>query len=175
MRSIEDRVVLVTGASSGVGFAAAEAFARAGADVALLARSAEPLERAAEGVRRHGREAVVVPTDVTDRAAVDAAVRTTLDELGGLDVLVLSAATTVFGTFEEVDPDDFDRVVDVTFTGTVNCVRSALHALEDREGVILAVGSLMTKVPLPTFTSYAAAKHAERGFLNSLRVELLAR
>jgi NAD(P)-dependent dehydrogenase (short-subunit alcohol dehydrogenase family) len=175
MDSLEDRVVLITGASSGVGFAAAEAFARAGADVALLARTADKLEEAAEGVRRHGREALVVPTDITDREAVDRAVERTVQELGGIDVLVLSAASTVFGTFEEVDPDAFDRVVAVTFTGTVNCVRAALPALERRAGVVLAVGSLMTKVPLPTFTSYAAAKHAERGFLNSLRVELLAR
>ncbi len=175
MASLEDKVVLITGASSGVGFVAAEAFARAGADVALLARTEPDLDRAARRVRNHGRRALVVPADTTDRAAVDAAVQRVVDELGGLDVVVLGAAATVFGTFEEVDPDEFDRVVQITFTGTVNCVRSALPALEERSGTLLAIGSLMTKVPLPTFSSYTAAKHAERGFLNTLRVELLAR
>src|SRR4051812_28338736 len=159
MASLEDKVVLITGASSGVGFAAAEAFARAGADVALLARRKPDLERAARRVRAHGRRALVVPTDVTDRDAVAAAVPRTVDELGGLDVLVLAAAATVFGTFEEVDPDAFQRVVDVTFGGTVNCVRAALPELERSGGTILAVGSLMSKLPLPTFSSYAAAKH----------------
>src|SRR3954447_26267928 len=174
-RSLENQVVLITGASSGLGFAAAEAFARAGADVALLARREADLERAARRVRAHGRRALVVPADVTDREALAEAVDRVVDELGGLDILVLSAAATVFGTFEEVDPEAFDRVMDVTFTGTVNCVRAALPALERRAGTILAVGSLMTKVPLPTFSAYTAAKHAQRGFLNTLRVELLAR
>src|SRR4051794_5783891 len=102
-RSLEDQVVVITGASSGGGFAAAEAFARAGADVALLARRRRELERAARRVRAHGRRALVLPADVTDRAAVDGAVRRTVAELGGLDVLVLGAATTVFGDFDEID------------------------------------------------------------------------
>lgn len=174
MRDLRGQTVLITGASSGVGFSAAEAFARAGCDVALLARSRDGLEKAAERVRAHGRRALVVPADVTDRNAVKTAVGRTVEELGALDVLVLNAGATIFGPFTAVAPDDFDRVVQVTFLGTVNTVRSALPHLERSGGAIVATGSIMTRVPLPTFSSYAAAKHAERGFLNSLRIELRA-
>ena len=172
--NLEGRAVLITGASSGLGLAAAEAFAREGCDVALLARGKSGLQKAAKRVRAHDRRALVTPADVTDRDAVQAAVDRTVEELGSLDVLVLCAAGTVFGPFLEVDPEDFDHVTDVTYTGAVNCVRAALPELERSAGTIVATGSLMTKVPLPTFSSYAAAKHAERGFLNSLRVELKA-
>lgn len=174
MRDLRGNAVLITGASSGVGCAAVEAFAQAGADVALTARNAEAMEEAAERARSHGVRAVVVPTDLTDRDGVQGAVERTVEEFGGLDLVVLNAAQTVFGPFAEVDPDDFDRVVAVTFLGNVNVVRSALPHLERSAGTIVATGSLMTRVPLPTFSSYAAAKHAERGFLNSLRVELKA-
>jgi NAD(P)-dependent dehydrogenase (short-subunit alcohol dehydrogenase family) len=172
---MQGKAVLITGASSGVGFAAAEAFAGAGADVALLARGREGLERAAARVRAQGRRAVVVPADLSDRAAVDAAVGKAVRELGTLHVLCSCAAITVFGGFEEVEPEDFDRVVDVTFGGVVNVVRAALPELEQTGGRIVAMGSLMSKLPLPQLSSYAAAKHAERGFLNTLHVELKAR
>lgn len=174
MREIEGSSVLVTGASSGIGFAAAEAFARAGCDVALLARNRDGLDRAAARVHAHGRRALVTPADVTDRDAVQAAVEEVVDEFGALDFLVVNAGSTVFGPFVDVDADAFDRVVAVTFLGAVNCVRSALPHLEASSGGIIATGSIMTRVPLPTFSSYAAAKHAERGFLNTLRVELAA-
>src|SRR4051794_3655771 len=175
MDTLEGRAVLVTGASSGVGLCAAEAFARAGADVAVLARSRDGLERAATRVRAQGRRAVVVPADLTDRDAVDAAVARSIEELGALHVLVPCAAATVYGAFDEVAPEDFDRAVEVTFTGAVNVVRSALPELERTNGAIVAMGSLMSRLPLPMLSSYAAAKHAERGFLNTLRIELTAR
>jgi NAD(P)-dependent dehydrogenase (short-subunit alcohol dehydrogenase family) len=174
-RDLEGANVLITGASSGVGLAAAESFARAGCDVALLARGHSGLEAAAQRVRACGRTAVVTPADVTDREAVRRAVREACEALGSLDVVVVNAAATVFGPFQEVDPEAFDRVVEVTFLGTVNVTREVLGELERTAGVLVATGSLMTKVPLPTFSSYAAAKHAQRGFLNTLRVELRAR
>ena len=175
MRDLTGSTVFLTGASSGVGFAAAEAFARAGADVALSARGLDGLNKAAARVRAQGRRALVVPADVTDRDALKTAVARTIDEFGAIDVLCLNSAITVFGPFEEVEADDFDRVVDVTFTGTVNVVREALPWLERSSGTIVVTGSLMSKIPLPTFSSYAAAKHAERGFFNSLRAELIAK
>jgi len=172
---LHGKAVLVTGASSGVGFAAAEAFARAGADVAVTARSVDGLERAAARVRAQGRRAVVVPADVSDREAVNAMVAKATQELGALHVVCLCAAVVVFGGFDEVEPDDFDRVIDVTFGGPVNVVRAALPELERTGGRIVSVGSLMSKLPLPQLSSYSAAKHAERGFLNTLRVELKAK
>lgn len=171
---LQDKVVLVTGASSGIGAATAERFAREGCDVALLARSEPGLEAVAARVREHGRRALVVPADVTDRQAVHAAVDRTVAELGRLDVLVSNAAATVFGRFEHVPAEDFDRTIDVTFTGAVNVIRAALPELARRRGAIIAVGSINTKMPLPTFSPYASAKHALRGFLATLRIELHA-
>ena len=171
---LQGKVVLVTGASSGIGAATAHLLARQGCDVALLARGREGLETVAGRVRAEGGRALVLPVDVTDRAAVEAAVARVEAELGGLDVLVSNAAAVVFGRFEQVPAEDFDRTVDITFTGAVNVIRASLPLLARRDGAIVAVGSIMTKVPLPTFSSYAAAKHALRGFLGSLRIELHA-
>jgi NAD(P)-dependent dehydrogenase (short-subunit alcohol dehydrogenase family) len=167
--------VLITGASSGVGAAAARRFAEDGFDVALLARGRYGLEQVAADVRDRGRRALVLPADVTDMAAMEAAVAETVNALGSLDVLLVNAAATAFGRFQEISTEDFDRAVAVTFTGGVNTVRAALPALERSGGTIVATGSLMCRLPLPTFSSYAAAKHALRGFLNTLRAELRSR
>jgi len=169
---LHGKVALVTGASSGVGAAVAEQLADEGVAVVLLARNREGLERVARRVRRRGVRALVAVADVTDRDALAAAVARCEAELGGLDVLVSNAAAMVFGRFEEVAAEDFDRTVAVTFTGAVNAIRAALPALARRRGTIVVVGSTMTSVPLPTFSSYTAAKHALRGFAAALRVEL---
>jgi NAD(P)-dependent dehydrogenase (short-subunit alcohol dehydrogenase family) len=174
MLPLAGKVVLITGASSGVGAAACEAFARAGADVALLARNEEALERAAAPVRAQGRRALVLPADVTDAAAVDEAVHRCEQQLGRLDVVVPNAAATIYGRFSAVPARDAERVLAVTYTGAVNVVRAALPGLTRSRGSIVATGSLMSKLPLPGWSSYAAAKHALRGFLGSLRVELAA-
>lgn len=168
------RRVLITGASSGVGAAAAERFARGGYDVALLARSRKGLEVAAASVRAAGGRALVLAGDITDRAFLADAIATVETEFGGLDVLVANAAITIFGPFTEVEADDFDRVIDVTFKGAVNMTRAALPALEASGGVIVSVSSLNSRVPLPAWSSYCAAKHAARGFFNTLAVELEA-
>jgi NAD(P)-dependent dehydrogenase (short-subunit alcohol dehydrogenase family) len=174
MPSLMDKVVLISGASSGVGLAAAEEFARAGCDVALVARSVAGLEVAAAAVRRQGRRALVLACDVADQPALDAAVARCEEDLGAIHVLVPNAALTVFGPFKDVPKDDFDRVVEVSFLGVVNLIRAALPVLERHDGQIVATGSLMSKLPLPAWSSYAAAKWAERGFLHTLRIELQA-
>jgi NAD(P)-dependent dehydrogenase (short-subunit alcohol dehydrogenase family) len=160
--------VLITGASSGIGLEAARLFAAEGARLALLARGEDALEEVARSV---AADAVVLPADVTDRAAVDEAVSAAVARLGGLDVLVSNAAVGAFGHLLEVDPDDFDRAVDVTFGGAVNVTRAALPHLRASRGVIVATVSLLGRVPMPSWSPYVAAKHALRGFLNSLRVE----
>ena len=167
--------VLITGASSGVGAAAARAFAAAGHDVALLARSEPGLRRVAEVVRGHGARALVLPVDVTDQAAMHDAVATVEREWGGLDVAVSNAAAMAFGPFEQVPKEDFDRTVEVTFLGAVNLVRAVLPALERTGGVLVITGSINAFAPLPGFAAYAASKHALRSFIRSLRIELRAR
>jgi len=167
---LQRRRILITGASSGVGLAAATAFAREGADLVVVSRRADlAVERLAE----QGVAAVAVCADLAERAAAEDAVRTAVEALGGLDIVVSNAAAAVFGHLLEVDPEDFDRTVAVTFTGAVNVIRAALPHLRESRGVVVATGSLMARAPLPTWAAYAAAKHALRGFLSSLRVEEL--
>ncbi len=172
-RDLNGKRVLIAGASSGVGSAAGRAFARAGADVALVARRREGLEAVARDARIHGVRAHVVVADLGEPEACVAAVEEAAAVLGGLDLLVWNAASMAFGLFREVSRADFDRTVRVTFGAAVDTIRAALPHLERAEhGGILVVGSLMSRAPLPTFSSYAASKHALRGFINSLRVEL---
>jgi NAD(P)-dependent dehydrogenase (short-subunit alcohol dehydrogenase family) len=175
MAQLIGRRVLIAGASSGVGFAAAEAFARAGADVALVARGRNGLQAAADRARSHGVAAHVITADLGVREEAEAAVASAARALGGLDVLVWNAAAMVYGRFADVPPEAFERTMQVTFGGAVDTVRAALPHLEASAGAIVATGSIMCKVPLAGFSSYAAAKHALRGFLGSLRVELLER
>jgi NAD(P)-dependent dehydrogenase (short-subunit alcohol dehydrogenase family) len=175
MGRLEGKRVLITGASSGIGAAAGAAFAAEGAHVALLARSRPGLDAVAERARAHGVRAHVAVADVSDRAPLEAAVQEAAAALGGLDILVLNAAAMVFGHFWEVDADAFDRTIDMTFRGAVDTTRAALpHLSADGGGRIVATGSIMARTPLPTFSSYTAAKHALRGFLNTLRIELRA-
>ena len=175
MRLHEGKRVLITGASSGIGAAAAEAFAREGAEVAVLARNRSGLEAVADRIRGEGARAHVVVADLGERAQTEAGVAQAVAAMGGIDILVLNAAAMVFGHFWEVDADAFDRTVDITFRGAVDTTRFALpHLAADGGGAIVATGSIVARVPLPTFSSYAASKHALRGFLDTLRLELRA-
>jgi NAD(P)-dependent dehydrogenase (short-subunit alcohol dehydrogenase family) len=167
--------VLVTGGSSGIGGATAEAFAREGADVALVARSRDGLGVVAERVRAHGGRAHVIVADLGTRAEAERAVGEAVAGLGGLDVLVWNAASMVFGRFADVAPEDFDRTLQVSFHAAVDTIRAALPELERTGGALVATGSVVARIPMPSFSSYCAAKHALRGFLGSLRVELAER
>ena len=171
MAGLKGKRVLVTGASSGVGLATVERLAREGATLALIARGAEALEQAAGRARAHGAVAHALPVDVTDRDAVTAAVLRADALLGGIDVVVSNAGAVAFGHFLEVEPEDFDRTVEITFTGAVNVIRTALPILRERQGMIVVVSSMMARLPLPAFSAYTASKHALRGFLNTLSVE----
>jgi NAD(P)-dependent dehydrogenase (short-subunit alcohol dehydrogenase family) len=168
------RVVVITGASAGVGRATARRFAEEGAAVGLLARGPERLEAAAREIRTAGGEALAVPVDVADAEAVAAAATRVEEELGPVDVWVNNAMATVFGPVADLTPDEFRRVTEVTYLGSVWGTMAALRHMRPRDrGTILQVGSALAYRGIPLQSGYCGAKHALQGFLDSLRTELL--
>ena len=168
------RVVVVTGASAGVGRAVARAFAQRGADVGLVARGAEGLDEVRREVEAHGRRALAVPTDVADADAVERAAAAVEDELGAIDVWVNAAMTSVFSPVHQLGADEVRRVTEVTYLGSVNGILAALRRMRPRDvGTIVQVGSALAYRSIPLQASYCAAKFAIRGFVDSLRCELL--
>lgn len=167
-------MVVVTGASSGVGRATAQSFARQGARIGLLARRGDGLEGACRDVEGLGGEALAVPTDVADAGAVEAAATAVEQQLGPIDVWVNCAMTSVFSPFKEMELDDFRRVTEVTYLGFVYGTKAALRRMLPRdEGSIVQVGSALAYRGIPLQSAYCGAKHAIQGFTESVRTELL--
>jgi NAD(P)-dependent dehydrogenase (short-subunit alcohol dehydrogenase family) len=168
------QVVVVTGATGGIGRATALAFASRGAAVALLARGETGLTAAAEDVRRAGGRAMTVSTDTSDHRQVEQAAQEVEDELGPIDVWVNVAFTSVFARFMHVEPEEFRRVTDVNYHGFVNGTRAALARMLPRDrGTIVQVGSTLAYRGIPLQSAYCGSKHAIQGFHDSLRAELL--
>jgi NAD(P)-dependent dehydrogenase (short-subunit alcohol dehydrogenase family) len=166
-------VVVVTGASSGVGRAIATAFGRRGARVGLLARSEEGLEGAQRDVEAAGGKALTVPTDVARPEQVEAAAAAVEDAFGPIDVWVNNAMVTVFAPFAEIEPEEFVRATEVTYLGTVWGTRAALSRMRPRNrGRIVLVGSALAYRGIPLQSPYCGAKHAIKGFFESIRTEL---
>jgi len=169
-----NRVVVVTGASAGVGRAAARGCAENGDDVAVIARGTEGLEAAAAEVREAGQRSVAIPLDVADAQAVEDAAERVEQELGPIDVWVNNAMVTIFSPFHEITPEEYRRATDVTYLGTVWGTMSALRRMRPRNsGTIVQVGSALAYRGIPLQSPYCAAKHAIQGLNDSLRTELL--
>src|SRR5215218_7361919 len=167
------KVVVITGASAGVGRAVARAFASRGDSIALIARGEERLDEARREVEAAGGRALACPLDVADADAVEAAAERIERELGPIDVWVNSAMSAVLGFVHETSAADFRRVTEVTYLGYVNGTLAALARMRARDrGVIVMVGSALAYRAIPLQASYCAAKHAIRGFADALRVEL---
>jgi NAD(P)-dependent dehydrogenase (short-subunit alcohol dehydrogenase family) len=165
--------VLITGASSGIGRATVRRFAGPGTRIALVARNREALDAAAREVEAAGGEALTLPTDVADPAAVDAAASAAEEALGPIDIWINVAMTTVFAYFEDVEPDEFRRATDVTYHGSVWGMQAALKRMTPRDrGTIVQVGSAMAYRGIPLQAPYCGAKHALQGVFESLRTEL---
>jgi short-subunit dehydrogenase len=169
-----NEVVVITGASAGIGRATARLFARQGASIGLLARDEERLEATRREVEALGGRAVAISVDVADPDQVEAAAEQVERELGPIDIWVNDAMATVFAPFDEISPEDFKRVTDVTYHGYVWGTKSALKRMRARnQGTIVQVGSAMAYRSIPLQTAYCGAKHAIKGFTEAVRTELL--
>jgi NAD(P)-dependent dehydrogenase (short-subunit alcohol dehydrogenase family) len=169
----KDKVVVITGASGGVGRATAWEFAKQGAKVALLARSQEQLDGAKNEVEERGGKALTVSVDVADADAVEAAAEQIERELGPIDIWVNNAMNSVFAPIKEVKPDEYKRVTEVTYLGQVYGAKAALKRMLPRnKGSIVFVGSALAYRGIPLQSAYCGAKHAIEGFYDSLRTEL---
>jgi NAD(P)-dependent dehydrogenase (short-subunit alcohol dehydrogenase family) len=173
-RTSPNGVVVVTGASSGVGRATVRAFAERGAWVGLLARGRDGLEATAKEVEAAGSRALAISTDVADGGAVDAAAGRIEEELGPIDIWVNNAMTSVFAPFKDFEREEFRRVTEVTYLGVVHGTMAALSRMLPRDqGCIVNVGSALAYRGIPLQSAYCGAKHAIQGFTESVRCELL--
>jgi NAD(P)-dependent dehydrogenase (short-subunit alcohol dehydrogenase family) len=171
---MKSEVVVVTGASAGVGRAVAHEFARHGARVALVARGEPGLDEARREVEALGGEALVLPTDVSDAEQVEAAADAVEKAFGPIDVWVNDAMATIFSRFLEVEPDEYKRATEVTYLGAVYGTRAALKRMVPRDhGVVVQVGSALSYRAIPLQSAYCGAKFAMRGFTDSVRTELM--
>lgn len=169
----EQKVVVITGASAGLGRAIAHGFARRGCKVALLARNPEALDAAVAECTWMGGEAIAVPTDVSDAEAVERAATLVEDKLGPIDVWVNNAMVSVFSPVKETSAADYKRVTEVTYLGYVHGTLAALKRMLPRDrGTIIQIGSALAYRSIPLQSAYCASKHAINGFTDSLRCEL---
>lgn len=168
------RVVVITGASAGVGRAAAHAFAREGARIGLIARSERALEDVKAEVESLGGYALALPADIANPEQVESAAATIEAQFGPIDVWVNNAMASVFSPVSEMTPEEYKRVTEVTYLGYVYGTLSALRRMRERNsGHIIQVGSALAYRGIPLQSAYCAAKHAIQGFCDSLRCELI--
>lgn len=172
--AIRPQVVMITGASAGVGRAVARAFGRRGASLGLLARGRAGLEAAARDVAAAGGRALILKGDVADPDRVEEAAAALEQTFGPIDVWVNNAMASVFSPVVEMAAAEYKRVTEVTYLGIVHGTLSALRRMKPRDrGVIVQVGSALAYRGIPLQSAYCAAKHAMEGFCDSLRAELL--
>jgi NAD(P)-dependent dehydrogenase (short-subunit alcohol dehydrogenase family) len=168
------QVVVVTGASAGLGRAIVRAFAREGAHIGLLARGRDGLEGARRDVEALGGQALVIPVDVADAEGIEQAAEAVERQFGPIDVWINNAMVSVFSPVKEMMPEDYKRVTEVTYLGVVYGTLAALKRMLPRDrGVIVQVGSALAYRGIPLQSAYCAAKHAIQGFHDSLRSELI--
>lgn len=173
MTQLRDKVIIITGASMGLGRELAVQLATLGARLVLAARSLEQLTQTAEECRQRGAPAIAVPTDITQLPQCKALVDTTIERFGRLDVLINNAGISMTARFEDVaDPSLYAHIVTTNYLGSVYTTHYALPHLTKTAGRIVAVSSLAGKTGVPWYSAYCASKHALVGFYESLRIEV---
>ena len=171
-QSMKDKVVVVTGAASGIGAAVCRRFSRAGAKIGLLDKDEAGVRSAADKLRAGGADAVGIYCDVVDEGNCNAAIRELVRRYGGIDFLVNNAGITQRSAFVETKISVYRQVMEVNFFGSLHCTKAAIDSLIARRGSIIVIESLAGLTPLLGRTGYCASKHALHGFFTSLRSEL---
>ena len=171
-KPLDQQVIVITGATSGIGLATARMAARRGASLVLAARSDDGLQLAADDVRTMGGRAIPVVADVADPDAVEQIGETAVREFGGFDTWVNNAGISIYGKLEEIPLGDMRRLFDVNFWGVVHGCRTAAKHLKARGGVIINIGSVVSDRAIPLQGIYSASKHAVKAYTEALRMEL---
>ena len=172
LRTLDEQVMVITGASSGIGLVTAKAAAGRGASVVLAARNQKDLSNATDAIRRAGGRAAFAVADVADPAQVEAIASTAVREFGRIDTWVNNAAVSMYGRITELAVEDMWRQMDINFWGQVYGSRVAVKHLRARGGAVIYVGSALSDRAIPLQGVYCAAKHALKAFTDTLRMEL---
>ena len=172
LKPIKDQVVVITGASSGIGLATARMAARRGARVVLAARNEQDLRTVTDEIRADGGRAVHVAADVASESDVERIADTATREFGGIDTWVNNAGLSIYGKLTDIPMADKRRLFDINFWGVVNGCRSAVRAMRTSGGALINIGSEVSDRAIPVQGIYAASKHAVKGYTDALRMEL---
>lgn len=171
-RSFKDKVVLITGASSGIGEAMALEFSAQGASVVLAARRKDRLDQLVGHITQQGGKALALACDVTQTNQLEEVIHTTINAFGRLDVVVANAGFSVAGNFEHLSVEDYQRQFETNFFGVIRTAKSALHALKHSRGSLVLIGSVNSYLSAPGASAYCASKFALRGLAEALTAEL---
>lgn len=174
LKPVSQQIIVITGASSGIGLATAKAAAGAGAKVVLSARTRAALAQAVDEIKQAGGEAIFVEADVTKRADVEAIAASAIDRFGGFDSWVNNAGVGIWGMIDEVSEDDMRQLFETNFWGTVYGSQVAVDHLKGKGGALINIGSVTSDRAFPVQGIYSASKHAVKGFTEALRTELQA-
>jgi short-subunit dehydrogenase len=172
LKPLSEQVIVITGASSGIGLTTAQCAAKQGAKVVLAARSEETMNAVVAQINAEGGQAFFVPCDIADRAQVDAVARAAVERFGRIDTWVNNAGIAIYGRLDQVNDVDNRRLFDINFWGVVNGSLAALPHLKSNGGALINLGSEVSEAVVPLLGMYAASKHAVKGFTDALRVEI---
>lgn len=172
LKPLDQQVIVITGASSGIGLATAEAAAKEGAKLVLAARSEQTLHEVVQRINAEGGDAIYVTADVSDRQQVRGVAEAAVQRFGRIDTWVNDAGLSIYGRLDEVSEEDSRRLFDINFWGVVNGSLVALPFLLRQGGVLINVGSEVSEAVVPLQGMYSASKHAVKGFTDALRVEI---